>query len=813
MTTSRHIISTILLSCLVVLGQAQLDVQSNQTVEWYVQNVLLGAGVTASNITFNGASANTVNTQCGYFQSNGSYIDLESGLVLSSGAVVGVDWGGDSVMVGTSTTIGVQNPQGGDTDLETLSGENINDQAILEFDFIPTGDTLRFNYIFGSEEYPEYVNSFNDAFGFFLAGPGIAGSFSAPAGFPGGSRNIALIPGTTTPVTIDNVNNGNGDCWLGGPSGPCVNCEYYQDNCDIETEAMDGQTIVLEAFAIVQCGQTYHIKLAIGDAMDSSFDSAVFLQEGSFQSSLAISAGLFSSIGPALDGILYENCGFGVLTFSRSNGIDEEAIVELNITGVGQNGIDFTTIPSSFTFPAGDSLFTLNVSAIIDNLTEGLEEVFLSISNTSVSACSGSITSEFTFYVSDDPAPLLLSTEDYDIDCGDVIDLVVTVEGGYGQYQYNWSNGGNTNPLEVSPGFTTNYYLLVTDTCNAGSNADTVTVTVPVYPPVTVDIPDSAELTCLEETVFSPISIGGGDGTYFYSWVQNGDELGTNSTLTYTATSMGILTLVLMDGCGSTAEDDMLVEVPIIPILIEMSQDTTICLGGLAQLEVLASGGEPPFEYEWSYYNAPQTAIDVAPREDTFYTVSVTDLCLNTESAQVLVKVSQVEARFLAEVTDYYGVVLENKSTAINSDTLMYTWYFGDGDISEEISPTHIYYQLENQTISLTLINGIGCKDSTHLDITAPPVLYIPNSFSPNNDGLNDRFVIVGEGVVEYELFIFNKWGQYVFYTDNIEESWNGKGRQNSVYYGENGTYAYRIRARLLDGQQLDFKGTVTIVR
>ena len=813
MTLLHNAICSLFFCLTALLCSAQLDVQSNQTVEWYVQNVLLGSGVTASNITFNGAPASTVNTQCGYFQSNGSYIDLESGMVLSTGAVIGVDWVGDSVMVGTSTTIGVDDQQGGDNDLEQLSGENINDQAILEFDFIPTGDTLRFNYIFGSEEYPEYVNSFNDAFGFFLAGPGITGTYSAPAGFPGGSRNIALIPGTTTPVTIDNVNNGNGDCWLGGPSGPCTNCEYYQDNCDIEDEALDGQTTVLEAFALVQCGQTYHIKLAIGDALDSSFDSAVFLQEGSFQSSLAISAGLFSSIGPALDGILYENCGFGVMTFSRSNGIDDEALVELTVTGVAQNGIDFTTIPSSFIFPAGDSLYTLNVSAIIDNLNEGLEEVTLSISNTSVSACSGSITSEFTFYVSDDPEPLIVSTEDYDIDCGDVINLVVNVEGGYGQYQYNWSNGGDTNPLEVSPGFTTDYYLLVTDTCNAGSYADTVTVTVPVYPPVTVDIPDSAQLTCLEETIFSPNSIGGGDGTYFYTWVQNGEQLGTNSTLAYTGTSTSTLTLILTDGCGSSAEDDMLVEVPVIPIILDISPDTTICLGGLAALEVGVSGGEPPYEYAWSYYNAPQTGIEVAPREDTFYAVNVTDLCLNTESAQVLVKVSQVEAAFLADVIEYFGVELENKSTSRNSDTLMYTWYFGDGEMSNEVSPTHTYFQLEDQTISLTVINEIGCKDSTHLDITAPPVLYIPNSFSPNNDGLNDLFTIVGEGVVEYEMYIFNKWGQNVFYTDDINQSWNGRGRQNSGYYGENDTYAYRIRARLEDGKRLDLKGTVTMVR
>jgi len=794
-------------------GYAQLVVESNQTVEWYVQNVLLGSGVSASNITFNGSAASSVNLQCGYFDSNGSYIDLESGIILSTGNVIGVDFIGDSVMVGEQTTIGTTNGQGGDNDLELLSGEVINDQAILEFDFIPTGDTLRFNYIFGSEEYPEYVNSFNDAFGFFFAGPGITGAFSSPAGFPGGSRNIALIPGTATPVTIDNVNNGNTNCWMGGPSGPCTNCEYYQDNCDIEDMALDGQTVVLEAFALVQCGETYHIKLAIGDALDGAFDSAVFLQEGSFQSSLSISAGLFSSIGPALDGILYENCGFGVMTFSRTSGIEAEAAVELSVTGVGQNGIDFTTIPSSFTFPAGDSIYTLNVSAIIDNLNEGLEEVFLSISNTSVSACSGSITSEFTFFVSDDPSPLTITSEDYDIECGDIIGIEVLVEGGYGQYNYTWSNGGNTNPMEVSPGFTIDYFLLVTDTCNAGNISDTITVTVPVYPPLTVEIPETAQLICLEETLFSPISVGGGDGTYSYSWVEDGSQIAATYNLDYIATNTSTLIFTVTDGCGSSAEDEMIVEVPITPILLEVSPDTTICLGGLAALEVIASGGQPPFVYHWDYFNAPQDGIEVGPREDTFYTVDVTDVCLNTVSDQVLVKVSQVYASFLVEMTDYYGVILSNKSSGEHSDTLIYAWNFGDGERSDEYAPVHTYFDHQDQTISLMVSNEIGCKDSVSLDITAPPIIFVPTSFSPNNDGLNDFFVVRAEGIVEYELYIFDRWGQGVFFTRNITDSWNGRSRQNSGYYGENDTYAYRIRARLIDGQRLDLQGTVTMIR
>jgi gliding motility-associated-like protein len=408
---------------------------------------------------------------------------------------------------------------------------------------------------------------------------------------------------------------------------------------------------------------------------------------------------------------------------------------------------------------------------------------------------------------------LTISTEDHDIDCGDIIEISAVVEGGYGQYQYDWSNGGNTNPLEVSPGFTTDYILTVTDTCNAGNIIDTVTVTVPVYPPISVEVPESASLICLEETEFSPISVAGGDGNYTYLWTQNGQELGNTFMLSYIATNTSTLTLTVEDGCGSTAEDDIIVNVPEDPIVLDITPDTTICLGDLANLVVTASGGEPPFIYEWNYFNAPQTEILVGPREDTYYSVQVTDLCENIESANVLVKVARIDASFLVEMTDYYGVVLNNTSTSRQSDTLMYVWNFGDGNISFEESPSHAYFDLNDQTISLTVTNEIGCKDSTSLDIEAPPVLYVPTSFSPNNDGINDLFQVVGDGVVDFEMFIFDRWGQKVFYSDDIDEPWNGRGRQNSGFFGENDTFAYRIRARLTDGQRLDIQGVVTMLR
>lgn len=809
-------IPLVFIGLIALSATGQMTVENDQTVEWYVENVLLGEGVSASNITFNGQPADQANVQCGYFQSNGSYMDVESGLVLSSGAVTGDDFGGGAVIVGESTTINIDPPGvGGDPDLEDLSNETINDHAVLEFDFVPTGDTLSFNYIFGSEEYPEYVNSFNDAFGFFLSGPGISGPYSSPAGFPDGSENIAVLPDGTTPVTIDNVNNGNFFC-PAPPPGPCTNCEFYVDNCAIEGSAMDGMTTVLEAFALVVCGETYHIKLAIGDALDGAFDSAVFLQEGSFQSSLTISATLFSSIGPSNTGYLYENCGFGTIEFSREAGIDVESIVELTVTGVGQNGIDFTFIPAEFTFPAGDSLYYLDIYAILDGITEGLEEVTVTITNTTESACfSGSVTSAFTFFVSDDPDPLEIAVVDHDIDCGDEITIGVDVSGGYGQYVFDWSNGVTTQNQTISPGLTTEYIITVSDTCNAGALTDSILVTVPVYPPLVVELTETLELTCLEEIIIVPDEVSGGNGTYTYEWTaSNGTILGGNSSsLTYVGSSSELVTLTVTDGCSISESDQVFMDIPVIPILIVHSEDTVICLGDVAYLTALASGGEPPYEYTWSQYGEEETSITVAPLETTLYIVAATDLCGHTESEEIRVHVSESTALFAMSDYGYYGVELENFSTGIGNDTLMFVWEMGDGTQYTSIEVIHTYFDLDDHLITLIATNEHGCTDSVSVQVLGPPSLFVPSSFTPNDDGINDLFKVYAEGVEEYRLMIFDRWGGLVFESTDPEEAWNGHGKVDENYYTENGSYVYHVRARMRDGERVDKRGTITLIR
>ncbi|MDF1838823.1 MAG: choice-of-anchor L domain-containing protein [Planctomycetota bacterium] len=218
---------------------------------------LLGDTVLISNVSFSGDL-----TQAGLFTGGTGIIGFEEGIVLSTGNVGSVV-GPENFDSGTTTAFAGP----GDADLEALTGDITHDASTLEFDFeCPNSNTASFQFVFTSEEYNDYVFDFNDSFALFLNG-----------------QNIALVPGTTDPVTIDTVNCGNGVI-------PGVNCGQFIDNdCDtiamgfpctnVETE-MDGLTVVFSAVGTLQPG-TNHLKIAIADALDEALDSAVFIRANS----------------------------------------------------------------------------------------------------------------------------------------------------------------------------------------------------------------------------------------------------------------------------------------------------------------------------------------------------------------------------------------------------------------------------------------------------------------------------------------------------------------------------------------------------
>lgn len=378
------LLSVILLSSL--FGYGQITVTNTMTPQELVENILLGPGVVATNFSFNGvpADASVVQTRAGFFDANGTNFPINSGVVMSSGNVTNIPGNAIDFM---SDVIG----NGGDVDLDIIEPAGISDACVIEFDFVPSGDTISFQYMFASEEYPEFVNSgFNDAFGFFISGPGFAGPYSL------GSVNIALLPDGVTPVTIDNVND-------------LTNSQFYTDNsADIfgTTTVFDGYTVVLTASASVQCGQTYHIKLALGDAGDESYDSAVFLAADSFSSD-AVQVSVTTLTG---DTTIIEGCTDANFIFSRpSSDTLDTLIINYDIGGTALEGTDFNNLINPVTFLPGEDTVILNVTAFSDGLIENPE--FITITTYTISICGDTIVSEGILWITDPPSSIFAPSE------------------------------------------------------------------------------------------------------------------------------------------------------------------------------------------------------------------------------------------------------------------------------------------------------------------------------------------------------------------------------------------------------------------
>jgi uncharacterized protein (DUF2141 family) len=223
---------------------AQLVVAQHTAAD--LASTIAGQGVTISNVTLQGNAA-----QAGTFSGGLSAgIGIDRGVILSTGDIASAV--GPNVSDSTSTDWS----GAGDSQLDAIVAPfTTNDAAVLQFDFVPSASVFTVRYVFASEEYLEFVNSeFNDVFAFYL-----------------NASNVALLPGTSTAITVNSVNDS-------------TNSAYYRDNglpsYNIE---FDGFTVVLTATAKVNPGQQYHFKFAIADTSDGILDAAVFIEAGSFE--------------------------------------------------------------------------------------------------------------------------------------------------------------------------------------------------------------------------------------------------------------------------------------------------------------------------------------------------------------------------------------------------------------------------------------------------------------------------------------------------------------------------------------------------
>lgn len=750
------------------ISEAQLIITPHPDAQALAQR-LVGEGVSISNVSFTGNSL-----MASFFKNRGfTNINLDSGIVLTSGRAktlgtfFGVDGNGTTPASGIDADNGWGLP--GDPDLAAAIGQNVfdlEDACILEFDFVPLGDSVKFNYVFSSEEYtPAFVCDFNDAFAFFISGPGITGL-----------KNIALVPNTAIPVSIFNVND--------VPGGTCPNnIAYYIDNRANNFFTHDGHTVVLAAKEKVLPCQTYHLKMVISDVGDDLFDSGVFLQARSLTSNTFGIANLTQTDPVSGLSYLVEGCAVGAFDITRPRKDPFPLNITLSYGGSAQNSIDVQTLPGSVTIPANDSFVTVNVFPLVDWTPEGIEELKIfalagcaagtptdstmiqirdydilsltpdtaaickagsiqlnasagysvyqwlpdpTLSNTTIrdpiatpvtnnttyicTATEGSCNARDSVFIKWKDAELLSKT---DVNCRAAATGIIHVSAGSEWLQpvqfsldgINWQTDSTFNNLPAGT-----YSVKVRD----ASCTDSVIVTInQAFPDLLIDNTTISAASCSGNPDGQiTITVSGGNAPYSYST----DGVNFQSGNLFSLTS-GIYAITIKDHNGCITSQNATVPLNNI-VTIDAGADTAICEGTSFIIPAASNAAGFVWSPAASLQNSNSLNPTASPADTTiYYVTATTGICSRTDSIKIIVWPAPV-ADAGTDIAECFGKTIQLNG----SGGVSYTWspatYF--------ITATNIANPLFKATSTITYFLSVkdvrGCKslttDDVHVKVT-----------------------------------------------------------------------------------------------
>ncbi|MFN5440990.1 MAG: choice-of-anchor L domain-containing protein [Flavobacteriia bacterium] len=771
---------------------AQLQTNNSLNPQGLVQNVLLGNGVTVSNVSYNGSPA-----AIAQFTAANTTLGINSGIVLTTGTTLP---NGDGPHGPNDTPgAGVDNNMGGFNLLsQAIQGTQTYNAAILEFDFVPYADTVRFKYVFGSDEYPEFAppnnTTYNDVFGFFISGPGITGF-----------QNIALLPNGAV-VSINNVNT-------------ITNPFYFVNNGDGNTAPYnqspqyiqyDGFTKVLEAVSKVQCGQTYHLIIAIADVGDGQWDSGIFLEANSLSTltPIEIDHTLSQQVFPNPDWMA-EGCVSTNVTLTRQANLTQSLTIPVQLSGTATSGIDYNGVPASVTFQPGQTTVSFTIQSLTDALLEGLETLTLTFPITD--PC-GNVTPLVLDLWIQDNQPMQVTLSSSPPSCpGDPVTINSQISGGVQPYTYLWSTGQTTGSMTFTPSTTTTVWLEVTDACTGIPAYDTLVVNVPVFAPLSVVVSQDITEICPYVPATIGVQASGGSGQYTYLWSVNSLLSGTSDSLLVNPGSSTTYLITVSDNCGNSVQDSVIYTILSPPLVLQMNGPFEICPGDSVDLLVTATGGYGTYYYNWST-TATTPGITVAPQVSTSYFVQVSDECqtFSTTAVAVVQVVKPLANFYIATQNPMQGLPVQLTNASFNAWS--YAWSFGDGNGSFLVNPTHVYTQPGAYEITLIATDQKGCVDSISkwIEIAPERYIYLPNSFTPDGDGLNEYFYGRFIGLLSARFYIFNRWGEEIFFSDQLNFVWNGEYEGVPV---QDGTYSWYLIYEIEKGIYEDLSGHVNVIR
>jgi gliding motility-associated-like protein len=840
----------------------------------YVNNILISSGITSDYISYSGKPE-----QIGYLSVGGAQAGLpfESGIVLSSGAGNGLNnitggvngpWtlGGVSSPVwpatfspatqvcysipctpsGAEPTIsGLLATQAQDVDDQLLAlglytglsfmpaNVAINDMVILEFDFIPSGPLMSFEYIFGSNEYTGYeYTQFNDIFGFFVSGPNVDPTLPNY-----NNLNIASVPGydPPLPITISTINN----------DAPAINSQYYNNNNPaVNPINARGFTDILTASLDVIPCQTYHIVLAVADCGDSGFDTFVILKENSLLSIPDVTVNLNINGSSVTNNLIFEECGQPVLHVEYDPSVTPTAFADIvwggtpiafdgtNLNNYDYAGLDgngnLIPLPANINLTPTSPSMDIIITAINDNIAEGLETIQLQIL-TPVAGCSGLYNSQGQDIIINDLPPLdlafdslaIMHTIDFDtlyLACNNQTPLPYDLTGGDANYTYSWQDESgeiSTNSTLVYDGAVLgegSISLTVADGCNQ-MTTDELQVE---FPKLQFSVGNDFVGNCQDPHTVTP-NVSSGTTNINYQWYANGVLMFSNNqpnntaiseTLTFNDTTY--VTVNGIDLCAQSFSDTMIFFIPDAPLDIVNIPDTSVCLYGNATFSAQVTGGGGGYVIQWPQLNVMGTSAGVYNiLGDVTQIVQAEDVCGSMAYDTINIHMMPVSANFEATMLD------ENiyEFVSIPCEGCTYTWDMGDDFTSEDTALIHEFDGLDAYTVHLNVVNEIGCTDDQEFTVTAPAYFYIPSGFTPNGDGINDAFGLVIENVDLYELTVFNRWGEIVHYSNDPLQTWIGDVNQSGTYYAPNGVYSYRLKIKGKNKDAQTIHGNITILR
>lgn len=734
------------LLCFAVVANAQINVTASQTANTLAQK-LVGQGITITNATLTcPANAN------GIFKVVSSNLGLDSGIILTSGraATSGNSYGcnGPQVYNGNNANASVNNGAAGDALLNSLANATTHDACRLEFDLVPKGDSISFNYVFGSEEYwKSTCSGYNDAFGFFISGPNIVGT-----------QNMALVPGTNIPVTVNSVNSG-----VAGIQGNIANCHamgpgspfpaYYIDNSAGTTVTYYGFTKVLSASHAVTPCSTYHLIMTIADAGNNLYDSGVFVEAGSLKTAgfNVIASGANSNP----DTIIVKGCAPGKFTFTRSIKKNTPQTLKFFIAGTAVNGTDYATIADSVIIPANDSLVDLPISGLP---TASNGTTILKILLISPYSCNGQDIIDSAYIKILDAPTLDILTADTGICAGGSVQIHVA---GSDSLTYIWSPAANlSNPSVKEPVATptanTTYTLTGTwVSMGCPPLTDQVTININPLPQVTAG-PDTT--LCPGSSVQLYTTVTPQSPNYIFSWQgPNSFTSGSSGPLlqNFTAQDTGTYTVqVNIQGCPPATAD---VHLHIFPsFIVDAGPDLSICTGTQVDLNATVTPSSQNYIYQWTGPNgfsvdsAHARIQNIAIADTGAYTIAVSangcppvtdELHINMMSP-ITLEAGMDTALCAGETVHFYPVITP---AAAN---LQYQWSGPSGFSSTVDSASVSEVTAANSGEYILSVMYPGCipvSDSVHVTVkptpAAPDVSQLSPVFYCQNNDAEELFV------------------------------------------------------------------------